>query len=91
MPKSIALATKHGKLRQIGPWIEALDDWTVELAEIDTDQFGTFSGEVARVKSPRDTAIAKAKAAAELLGSDYGLASEGTIGAHPAYPWVRSR
>ncbi len=90
MPKSIALATKHGKLSQIGPWIEALDGWTIELAEIDTDQFGTFSGEVAREKSPRDTAIAKAKAAAELLGSDYGLASEGTIGAHPAYPWVNS-
>jgi hypothetical protein len=90
MLKSIALATKHGKLSQIGPWIEALDGWTIEVAEIDTDQFGTFSGEVAREKSPRDTAIAKAKAAAELLGSDYGLASEGTIGAHPAYPWVNS-
>jgi hypothetical protein len=46
MPKSIALATKHGKLSQIGPWIEALDGWTVELAEIDTDQFGTFSGDI---------------------------------------------
>jgi hypothetical protein len=90
MSKTVALATKHGKLSQIAPWIEALDGWTVELAEIDTDQFGTFSGEVAREKSPRDTAIAKAKAAAELLGSDYGLASEGTIGAHPAYPWINS-
>jgi hypothetical protein len=90
MPKSIALATKHGKLSQIAPWIEALDGWTVELAEIDTDQFGTFSGEIAREKSPRDTAIAKARTAADLLGSDYGLASEGTIGAHPAYPWINS-
>jgi hypothetical protein len=90
MPKTVALATKHGKLSQITPWIEALDGWTVELAEIDTDQFGTFSGEVAREKSPRDTAIAKARAAADLSGSDYGLASEGTIGAHPAYPWINS-
>jgi hypothetical protein len=90
MSPTIALATKHGKLSQIAPWIEALDGWTVELAEIDTDQFGTFSGEVAREKSPRDTAIAKAKAAADLLGSEYGLASEGTIGAHPAYPWINS-
>jgi hypothetical protein len=90
MSKTVALATKHGKLSQIAPWIEALDGWTVELAEVDTDQFGTFSGEVAREKSPRDTAIAKARAAANLLGSEYGLASEGTIGAHPAYPWINS-
>jgi hypothetical protein len=90
MSPTVALATKHGKLSQIAPWIEALDGWTVELAEIDTDQFGTFSGEVAREKSPRDTAIAKARAAADLLGCDYGLASEGTIGAHPAYPWINS-
>jgi hypothetical protein len=90
MSPTISLATKHGKLSQIAPWIEALDCWTVQLAEIDTDQFGTFSGEVAREKSPRDTAIAKARAAADLLGCDYGLASEGTIGAHPAYPWINS-
>ena len=90
MSPTIALATKHGKLSQIAPWIEALDGWTVELAEIDTDQFGTFSGEVAREKSPRDTAIAKARAAAAMLGCEYGLASEGTIGAHPAYPWINS-
>lgn len=90
MSPKVALATKHGKLSQIGPWIETLNGWTVELAEIDTDQYGTFSGEVARKKSPRDTAIAKAKAAADLLESEYGLASEGTIGAHPAHPWTNS-
>lgn len=90
MSKTVALATKHGKLIQIAPWIEALDGWTVELAEIDTDQFGTFSGDVARENSPRDTAVAKARAAADLAGTEYGLASEGTIGAHPAYPWINS-
>ncbi len=90
MTTTVALATKHGKLGQIAPRIEALGNWKVELVEIDTDQFGTFSREVAREKSPRDTAIAKATAAGNLAGTDYGIASEGTIGSHPAYPWVNS-
>jgi hypothetical protein len=51
MSKTVALATKHGKLSQISPWIQGLDGWTVELAEIDTDQFGTFSGEIAHART----------------------------------------
>jgi hypothetical protein len=51
MSKTVALATKHGKLRQIDPCIEALDGWTDELAEIDTDQFGTFSSEISHART----------------------------------------
>lgn len=51
MSKTVALATKHGKLSQIGPWIQGLDGWTDELAEIDTDQFGTFSSEIAHART----------------------------------------
>ncbi|BDU11558.1 hypothetical protein AINA4_14790 [Aurantimicrobium sp. INA4] len=90
MSKRIALATKHGKLAKIAPAFEAVPEWELTLAEIDTDEFGTFSGEIPRTLSPRDAAIAKARAGAKLLGTDYGLASEGSIGSHPQLPWVTS-
>jgi hypothetical protein len=88
MSTTIALATKHGKLAQIAPAFAALDQWELQVAEIDTDTFGTFSGDIPRTLSPRDAAIAKARAGAQFLGSDYGLASEGTIGPHPQIPWT---
>lgn len=88
--KKIALATKHGKLAQIAPAFDSLPDWQVELVEIDTDVYGTFSGEVPRLLSPRDAAIEKAKAGARAAGFDYGIASEGTIGQHPQIPWINS-
>jgi ribosomal protein S27AE len=88
MSKTIALATQHGKLAQIAPHFDAFPEWAVKLAEIDTDVFGTFSGEIPRKLSPRETAIEKARAGAEMLGCDYGLASEGSIGPHPQIPWV---
>lgn len=88
MRNTIAVATKHGKLAQIQPAFDLLPEWELKLAEIDTDQFGTFSGEVARALSPKETAIQKAKAGARSLGLDYGLASEGTIGSHPQIPFI---
>jgi hypothetical protein len=90
MAKRIALATKHGKLEQIAPWFESLPEYQLVLAEMNTDVFGTFSGEIARVQSPRETAIAKAIAGAEFLGTEFGLASEGTIGPHLQMPWINS-
>ncbi len=88
MKHQVALATKHGKLNQLKPAFERLADFELVLAEIDTDLFGTFSGETPRTSSPLETAIAKAKAGAQALGLEYGLASEGTISPNPAIPWA---
>jgi hypothetical protein len=88
MKNKVALATKHGKLDQLKPAFERLENFELVLAEIDTDRFGTFSGEISRPLSPLDTAIAKAKVGAEELGLDYGVASEGTIGPNPSSPWA---
>lgn len=85
-----ALATKHGKLAQIAPAFAEILDWQLLLAEIDTDEFGSFDGTKPRLLSPRETVLAKAKAGAEKLGLRFGLASEGTIGAHPQYPFSTS-
>lgn len=90
MPIKVAVATKHGKLSQIAPAFDGLKAWQLELAQIDTDEFGTFSGEVERTLSPRETVIEKAKAGARSLGLDYGIASEGTIGMHPHLPFINS-
>ncbi|MEY4391251.1 MAG: hypothetical protein RLZZ400_994 [Actinomycetota bacterium] len=88
MPE-IALATRHGKERQIAPALAAIG-WQVVVSDIDTDAFGTFSGDVARVLTPKQTALAKARAGAEHLGVRYGMASEGSIGSHPSLPFVTS-
>lgn len=88
--KRVAVATKHGKLAQIARAFEALPNWELQLAEIDTDVFGTFSGEIKRTLSPKDAAIQKALAGAQHLGFEYGLASEGTIGPDPNFPLVVS-
>lgn len=85
-----ALATKHGKLAQIAPAFAELLDWRLLVAEIDTDEFGSFDGTKPRVLSPRETVLAKARAGAEFLGLRFGLASEGTIGYHPQFPFSNS-
>lgn len=90
MGEAIAVATKHGKLAQIQPAFTLLPEWELQLVEIDTDQFGTFSGELSRSLSAKETAAAKAKAGALALGLDFGLASEGTIGQHPGIPFINA-
>lgn len=88
MPE-IALATRHGKERQIAPALAAVG-WQVLVSDIDTDAYGTFSGNIARPLSPKRTAVAKARAGAEHRGVRYGMASEGSIGSHPSLPFVTS-
>ena len=62
----------------------------VEELQIDTDQFGTFSGDIERKLSPKESAIAKAKLGLTYSDYQYALASEGTIGADSTIPFVNS-
>ena len=55
---------------------------------INTDQFGTFSGEVERVDDPVTTLRKKITAALDATGETLGLGSEGSFGPHPEFPWV---
>jgi len=84
------LASMHGKERVIAPVLAEGLGLRVELAPgIDTDAFGTFSGEVARRGSQLDAARAKIKAGFVCLPeARVGLASEGSFGPHPQIPWV---
>jgi hypothetical protein len=82
-----ALATKHGKESIFSPALAEIDI-VVSVAEIDTDQFGTFAGEIERQGSPRETAERKARAGIDALGLSIGLASEGSFGPHPSTPFL---
>lgn len=84
------LATMHRKEQVIAPFLkEALGLRVEVLQSVDTDRFGTFTREVPRPGSQRETARLKAQAAlAAVPEADYGLASEGSFGPHPWLPWV---
>ena len=82
-----ALTTRHGKESLIGPAL-APCGLEVIVADVDTDAFGTFTGEVPRRGDPVQVATRKARAAMTAAGTDAGLASEGSFGPHPAAPFL---
>ena len=84
----VAFATRHGKETQLRAAFSEVLSWHIDVAAVDTDLFGTFTGDVPRRLSPRETALAKARRGAEALGLARGLGSEGTIGPHPGIPFL---
>lgn len=89
--KTVALLTQHGKESLLGPLLEPALGCTIARAEgYDTDQLGTFSGEVPRLDSQLQTARQKARIGMSLTGSPVGLASEGSFVPDPfggLMPW----
>lgn len=84
----IVFGTRHGKERQAAPAFAAiLDARVVAPPDLDTDRFGTFTGDVPRTLTPRDAARAKARLAMTATGSPYGLASEASYGPLPGLGW----
>jgi hypothetical protein len=88
--QTIAFGTQHDKARLVSPFFTVIPELTLREVAIDTDQFGTFSGDIPRVLSPYECALQKAKLAAQAAGTRYGLGSEGSIGVHPAMPFITS-
>ena len=86
---SAALATKHGKENVLRDLFANIG---VELQkiELDTDQLGTFSGEIPRSKDQLSTALAKARLGISASGFLLGLGSEGSIGADHQIPFMNS-
>ena len=88
--RSAVLTSKHQKLNQIGPaFAEHVGLHIIELA-LDTDQLGTFTGEIERMDPPKETAIRKARMGITATGSTLGIASEGSIGPDPLVPFIIS-
>jgi len=89
--RTALLATMHGKEAVIAPLLEQALGVKVLVPEgFDTDCFGTFTREVKREGSQRETLLRKAEAALREYGGDLVIASEGSFGQHPAIPFVAS-
>jgi hypothetical protein len=83
--REIFIATKHHKEKVIAPLFKEHLGINCRVVDIiDTDILGTFSGEVERSSDPLTTARLKCDMAADLLGIDLIMASEGSFGPHPA-------
>jgi ribosomal protein L37E len=82
------LVTKHGKERAIArPLRAALGLIVKPTADIDTDMLGTFLGDVPRPGAAPDVALVKARMGLS-DGAVIALASEGSFGPHPTYPFL---
>jgi hypothetical protein len=87
--RTILIATMHKKEQVIAPLLETeLGVKCVTNSQLNTDQFGTFSGEIARENSPLETVRKKALAALDLYNETIVIASEGSFGSHPSSPFI---
>ncbi|MBY9068214.1 hypothetical protein K1X12_15005 [Hyphomonas sp. WL0036] len=83
------LATMHGKERAIGPAFRDILGIDIEVpGDLDTDQLGTFSGEIERPGSMDEVLVAKARLGLKVPGLDLAIASEGSFGPHPQMPFI---
>ncbi len=80
---TVVFATRHGKHRQVGDAFAGIGLTVTAPADIDTDRFGTFTGEITRTSSPVDAARAKARLAADATAHPYTLASEASYAPLP--------
>lgn len=86
--QTILLASQHRKEQAIAPPFAHSLRCSLAVPAFDTDVYGTFTGEIARVGSQYDTLLKKARDAAARFGHNLVIASEGSFGPHPHNPWV---
>lgn len=82
--RNLLIATKHEKEKVIAPILEKeLGVKCHVSSEFDTDELGTFTGEIERKGDPISTARNKCHRAMDLMDCDLAIASEGSFGSHP--------
>lgn len=87
--RNLVIATKHEKERVIAPVLELeLGVTCFTTSTLNTDEWGTFSGEVERKDDPIMTARKKCFRAMDLTNCDLAVASEGSFGPHPSLYFV---
>ena len=85
----IAVGTRHGKQHQLAPAFRAvLDARLITPPRLDTDRFGTFTGEQPRPGAALAAARGKARLAMETTGLSLGLASEASYGPLGGLGWT---
>ena len=84
------LTTKHAKSIAIAPVFQEKLQATVLEYVVDTDQLGTFSGEIDRSGSALECAQRKCEWSIKHFKEkvEFALASEGSFGPHPLFPIV---
>ncbi len=87
--RDLVIATKHQKEQAITPVFEKeLGVKCFIVPNLDTDQLGTFTGEVETKSDPITTARNKCVVAMELSNCDLAIASEGSFGPHPSISFI---
>lgn len=87
--RTLLIVTKHGKEKVIGPLLQQHLGVNIQVCStFDTDQFGTFTGEVERKNSAPDTLSLKLRTAMEQTGHTLAVGSEGSFGPHPQLPFL---
>lgn len=84
----ISVGTRHGKQYQLAAGFRrVLGARLITPPNLDTDRFGTFTGDAPRNMSPLEAARAKARLAMDASGLPFGLASEASYGVLTADGW----
>lgn len=86
--RTAVFATKHKKESVVFPILSKAGIHLKLVDSIDTDLFGTFTGEVPRTGTQVEAARLKALKAIEQTGETLALASEGSFGPHPTLYFV---
>jgi hypothetical protein len=86
--RTLCLTTRHGKQQALARPFAAGLGVELVVSDADTDQLGTFSGEVARQADALETCRRKALLGLDATGLSLGLASEASFGPHPAVPML---
>lgn len=82
--RNLCIATMHKKETVIAPVLQkelGVSCFTCDT--LNTDAFGTFSGEVKREVTPLEAAKQKCLQAMAITGCDLAVSSEGSFGSHP--------
>lgn len=86
----MVVASMHGKHYVMKPLIKQyLNIDTVIVPNIDTDEFGTFSGEVDRRFDAVTTLRKKILKGLKVSGESLGIGNEGSFGPHPNIPFLQ--
>jgi hypothetical protein len=82
------LASMHKKEKAIKEPFKKFLGCEVIPVDLNTDLFGTFTGEIERKLTPHKTAKEKCYKGLEIQGGTLGISSEGSFNPHPYFPFI---
>lgn len=85
---AVAFGTMHGKEGVVAPVLLGQLGLKVVVPDLNTDVFGTFTGEKKRAGSQLEAARQKARKAMKLTGLPLGMASEGSFNPDSIFPFI---